>query len=346
VPQPPPEPPESIVLSGFTGVKNTVSAERLGPNDLERAINVDLDDAGQPRRRRGYNQRSSVSHHSLRTVGDRTFVVRNGNLGRLREDYSFLSIVADVGIAPVAYTEVNGEVYFSNTEAAGVIDADDVLLPWGKTDGQNRWVSPVFSPTDTLGAIGGRLLGDPVRATCLESYKGRIYLALGKTLWATELYAYHFVDKTKNYMQFEHEITMLGAVDNGIYVGTTGGLYFIQGILGQFKLSQINSDAVLPGSSVAMPSELVHPQARNQPMPSSVAIVFMSHGGVMAGFDNGTCYNLTNGTIEFPQGVSAASLFRQDSGANTYIAAIDAGGAPSANARIGDYVDAEIVRRF
>lgn len=345
MPQPPPDPPESIVLGSFTGMKNTVSAERLGPNDLERAINVDLDDAGQPRRRRGYTSLSALGHHSLRTLGDRTFVVRDGALGRLREDYSFTSIV-DVGTAPVAYTEVDGTAYFCNAAAAGTIDRDDVLGEWGKTDGQNRWLSPVFSPTDTLGEVGGRLLGDPIRATCLEAYRGRIYLGAGKTLWATELYLYHFVDKTKNYMQFEHELTMLGAVDNGIFVGTEGGLYFIQGVFGQFKLSQISSDAVVRGSAQVVPAELVHPQARNQPMPSGQAIVFMTAGGIVAGFDNGTCYNLTSGTVEFPKGVSAASLFRQDSGANAYVAAIDAGGAPSANARIGDYVDAEIVRRF
>ncbi len=340
-----PEPPESIVMGSFTGMKNTVGAERLAPNELERAINVDLDDAGQPRRRRGYNQLSSVSHHSLRTLGDRTFGVRDGVLGRFREDYSFTSITA-VGIAPVAYTEVDHSVYFCNSAAAGVIGPDDALSPWGSTAGQGRWLSPVLSPTDTLGEIGGRLLGDPVRATCLETYKGRIYLAAGKTLWATELYLYHFVDKTKNYMQFEHEITMLAAVDDGIYVGTEGGLYFLQGILGGFKLTQINGDAVLFGSCQPVPTELVHPQARNQPIPAGMAAVFMSTGGIMAGFDNGTCYNLTSGTMEFPRGVSAASLFRQDSGANAYVAAVDSGGAPSANARIGDYVDAEIVRRF
>jgi hypothetical protein len=49
--------------------------------------------------------------------------------------------------------------------------------------------------------------------------------------------------------------------------------------------------------------------------------------------------------MAFPAGVSAAALFRQDQGANSYIAAVDSAGGPSANARIGDYVDAEI-RRF
>jgi hypothetical protein len=48
----------------------------------------------------------------------------------------------------------------------------------------------------------------------------------------------------------------------------------------------------------------------------------------------------------FPGGLSAAALFRQDSGANHYVAAIDSFGGPSANCRIGDHCEAEIVRRI
>jgi hypothetical protein len=175
-------------------------------------------------------------------------------------------------------------------------------------------------------------------------YKGRIYLATGKTLWATELFRYHYVDRTKNFMQFEHEITLLTAVGDGIYVGTTGGLYFIQGIFGAFKLQQLTAGAVLAGSGVEVPCELAHPQARNQDMPTGLCAVMMSNDGVIAGFDGGTCYNLTSGRVAFPAGVSAAGLFRQDRGANSFVAAVDSAGGPSANARIGDYVDAQIVR--
>lgn len=339
------EPPESIVLGAFTGMKNTIGAERLGPGDLERAINVDLDDAGQLRRRRGYAQIDSSAWHSIRSIAGKVLGVKDGQLGRVREDYNFTSIV-EVGTSPVAYTEVNGEVYFCNNSASGLIRENDSLSAWGQTAGQGLWLSPVMTPTDTLGAVAGKLLGDPIRATALEAFKGRIYLAAEKMLWATELYAYHFVDRTRGFMQFEHDITLVMAVDNGLYVGTTGGLYFIQGVFGQFKLSQINGDFVLPGSGQVVPGDLVHPQARNQPMPTGTAVVFMTSGGILAGFDNGTCYNLTSGTVIFPQGVSAASLFRQDQGANAYLAAVDSGGSPSTNARIGDYVDAEIVRRL
>jgi hypothetical protein len=334
----PEELPESIILGQFTGMKNTVSQERLAPTELERATNVDIDDAGQLRRRRGYDRVIAAPFHSLKSIGGKVFGVRSGMLGRVLTDYSFISIVA-VGDAPVAYTEVNGEVYFCNTMASGVIGLTDVLSAWGQTDGQGLWLSAVTTPTETLGAVRGKLLGDPIKATEIEAYKGRIYLADGKTLWATELFQYHYIDRTRGFMQFEHDITLLMAVDNGIYVGTVGGLYFIQ-----VKLSHIGSDAVLAGSGQYVPAELVHPQARNAPIPTGEAAVFMTNSGIVAGFDGGTCYNLTSGTMAFPAGVSAAALFRQDQGANSYIAAVDSAGGPSANARIGDYVDAEIRR--
>lgn len=342
---PPDELPESIILGSFSGMKNTVSQERLQATELERATNVDIDDSGQLRRRRGYVRKVAADCHSLKTIAGKTLMVRNGTLGRVFDDYSFTGIVG-VGSVPVVYTEVDGEIYFCNAAASGVIKADDSLVPWGNTSGQRLWLSPVIAPTDTLGAVSGQLLGDPIRATCIEAYKGRIYLASGKTLWATELYRYHYVDRTKAFMQFEHDIMLLMAVSDGLYVGTTGGLYFIQGVLSSFKLTQINGDAVLPSSGQFVPSELVHPQARNAPVPTGLAAVFMTTGGIMAGFDGGTCFNLTVGVMVFPGGVSGASLFRQDQGANSYIAAVDSAGGPSANCRIGDYVDAEIVRQL
>jgi hypothetical protein len=343
---PPDQPPESVILGSFKGLKNTVARERLGPNELERAINVDIDDVGQVRRRRGYVRKLTGKWHSIRTFTLKVLGVRDGVLGTLVDGYTFTSLGVFVGSLPLAYTEANGEIYFCNNQASGVVRVDDAVEPWGKTGGQGLWLSPVLDETSTLGPVAGDLLGDPMKGNCIEAYKGRIYIADGKTLWATELYRYHLVNRTRGFMQFEHDITLVMAVDDGLYVGTTGGLYFIKGVFGQFQLSAITSDTVLPGSGQFVPTELVHPQARNAPVPQGVAAVFMTSGGVVAGFDGGTCYNLTIEAVVFPGGVTAAALFRQDSGANHYVAAIDSFGGPAANARIGDYCEAEIVRRI
>lgn len=343
---PPDQPPESIILGAFTGIRNTVSPERLQPNELETAINVDIDDALQARRRRGYDRKDSSSWHSVRgpLVG-KTYGVKAGELGIIRADYSFSTLGVTIGDAPVCYTVVDDDVYLSSRDAAKIIHADETVEEWGATAGQGLWLSPVQTPTDTLGAVAGSLLGDPPKATSVEAYNGRIYLAAEKTLWATELYRYRYVDRTRAFMQFENEITLLRAVQDGLYVGTAGGLYFLNGDrFGAFKLNQKTSAAVLSGSDVMVPTELVHPQAANGPVPAGLALVCMTDDGVVAGFDSGTCYNLTHGRVEFPHGVSAAGLFREDQGVSSYVAAVDSAGGPSANARIGDYVEAEIVR--
>jgi hypothetical protein len=337
--------PDSVVLGAFSGLKNIVAPERLKADELQRATNVDIDDAGQLRRRRGYALSIAGAWHSIKgPLAGKAYGVKDGALGTIRPGPSFYTLGIAVGNAPVCFTEVNDEVYFSSRDASGVITLAETVLPWGNTAGQGAWLSPVYTPTDTLGEVGGTLLGDPPKATQIEAYKGRIYLAEGKTLWATELYRYHYVDRTGGFMQFEHDITLVMSVGDGLYVGTTGGMYFLQGVFGSFKLQQLTTAAVIPGSGVVAPAERVHPQAQNGPVPVSTAIVCLTDDGVLAGFDSGTTFNLTRDHVLLPAGVAAAGLFRQDAGVTSYVAAIDSAGGPSANTRIGDYVDAQIIR--
>lgn len=338
-------PPESVILQQFTGLKNTVSPERLLATELEIAINADIDDTGQLRRRRGFTKRDSANFRSLYdgTPG-KVFGVRDNVLGIIRPDYSFFSLTS-VSDERVSYDTIGPDTYFSSRTHSGIIDGQDNVNPWGTVE-DALWVSPVINPTATMGAISGKLLGPPPLAHDIAYYRGRMYLADDRMLWATEPFLYGLVDKTRTFFQFEDNITMLAAMDDGLYVGTEAGLYFMQGAtLPELKRSIINSDKVYPGSAVWVPTEQVHPDARKGAMPSNQSVVFMTSGGIMAGMDGGQCYNMTQGGMVFPDAISAAGLFREDSGVSTYVAVTDSGGGPSANARIGDFVDAEI-RRF
>jgi hypothetical protein len=75
------------------------------------------------------------------------------------------------------------------------------------------------------------------------------------------------------------------------------------------------------------------------------AVMFMTEDGLIAGFNGGFCRNLTENEMIFPKALNAVPMFRKRDGINQYVVATETGGSPSANARIGDYVDAEIVRR-
>lgn len=338
----PPVPPTSIIVGSFEGVKNTVSEERLKPTELASAVNVDIDDAGQLRRRRGRSRVNSEPHHSLKTLGDMTLVVRSGMLGQLYPNYTFQPFV-EVGPEALSYVRIGDTIYFASEVTSGKV-VNGVPAQWGEA-GAGQWVSPVVRPTETLGAIRGKQLTAPPNATSMEAYKGRIYLANGRVLWATEMYLYDLVDKTKNFMMFEADITMIAAVDDGMYVGTTEELLFIAGTLNEgFKLTHIIASGVVAGSAVLVPYSKAIPQARSGPVPEGSGPMFMTSAGIIVGMNGGNAFNLTQDHMVFPDAVGAAALYREDQGANSYVAVANSGGGPVANARIGDYVDAEIIR--
>lgn len=339
----PPEAPETIVLSGFEGIKNTVDRERLKLTELEVARNVDLDNAGQPRRRRGFALLDTGDYHSIRSMEERILAVRNGELGEIEPGLTFRGFGTQVGSARLTYAEVSDTIYFSSPQVSGKVRGD-IVSSWGATDGAGRWVSPVVLDTDTLGKIYGKVLKAPPLADEIAYYRGRIYLAAGPYLWATELYLYDHVDPSRNFLQFEAPITMLAPVDDGIYVGTEKAVYFLSGSFAKgMPRQKLMSAGAVRGSAIAADSSSINGQDGTAPEGSGV--MFLTAAGICAGMPGGALINRTAGRVEFPGAVEAAALYREDSGATSYVAVTNSGGSPVANARIGDYCDAEIVRR-
>lgn len=335
--------PESIVLGAFEGAKNTVARERLQPGDLMTARNVDIDDAGQARRRRGFTRKALGDHHSVTRVGDIVYGVKDGVLGVVNPDYTFTSLGVDGGAEPVSFTQVGDTVYYTSLDVSGKITGTAVGQ-WGVRGGAGTWVSPVMTPTDTLGAVYGQNLHAPPIASLCEGYNGRIYLAAGRYLWATELYLYDRVDRTRNFFQLESDITVLLAVDTGLYVGTETNLHYLSGALSTgLSLREVLNVGAIPGSAVKVHSSDLRLPLREQPAEGPAGMV-MTARGVYGLTDGGAALPMTRGRVEFPDAQRAAALHREDSGVSSYVAVTNSSGGPSANVRIGDFVDAEIVR--
>ena len=340
----PPEPPESIILGNFKGVRNTVARHRLQPEELEAAINVDIDDTGQVRRRRGYSLKLAGNFHSVRNVGGRILGVKDGLLGTVGTNFTFASLGAPGGAEPLSYAQVGGVTYFSSLDVSGKLE-DGVVSPWGAVS-NDVWVSPVITPTETLGELFGQQLTAPPSAQEIASYKGRLYLAAGRYLWCTELWLYDYIDPSKNFYQFEEDITLLVAMDDGIFVGTEANLWFLNGAPSTgMTRANVLKYGVVRGSATSAPAADVHPNARGGALAESISTIFLTQKGVCAGFNGGEVYDLTRARVEFPLAQSAAVLYREDSGVSSFVAVTDSAGGSTANARIGDFVDAEIVRR-
>lgn len=128
-----------VTLSAFAGIRNTAPAERLHvlpsrdnpTTDLVAAVNVDIDNTGQAKRRAGTSLKRAGAAHSLWAQGDMCLFVTGTTLRRLYPDYSSellaQGLTAD---ARMAYVEVNGRIYWANAHQCGAI-ADGLSRSWG-----------------------------------------------------------------------------------------------------------------------------------------------------------------------------------------------------------------------
>lgn len=369
-------PKDSVEFRKFAGLKNVVDRERLGPDELEIAINVDLDDVGMLHRRQGRRLVNAGNWANLFTTDEGfVFGVCNGSLGKVNPNFSFTAYQG--GFDPsvsISYVQIDKKIYYSCPTQAGIILIDKMtIIPWlGPSIGPHTipdpldpfappipalpdgtwWWSPVVNPTGTLPPVKGKILGPPPNASIIAYYNGRIYLASDRTLWHTELYNYNYVNKTRNFFQFEAPITMVGVVTDGIYVGTEEGLWFMAAAprieghpAGAFKRVRVMDSPVIPGSMVYVPGELANPTqvGLQEDTPVKVSIMFMTAAGYCGGQDGGQCYNFSEDKFIFPAATQASAMYRFQKGIHQYVAVLNSEGTPVAGAaRIGDHLDATL----
>lgn len=135
---------------------------------LREALNVDLSDAGKPRRRAGYTKvYADTLCHSVFTVPGMTVFVANGVLKRLNPDYTVTELQA--GLDPqrfVSYDFVDGVLYWMNGAQAGRVLPSGTAAPW--------WVpGPAGEPLVAASSVGGLDAGSYQVAVTFEDAGGR-----------------------------------------------------------------------------------------------------------------------------------------------------------------------------
>lgn len=113
--------------------------------------------------------------------------------------------------------------------------------------------------TDTYVPTGGALgpqyvgsgLGRPPIGTQIHVWAGIVLVADGNVLWSTRPLQPELCDLTQDFVQLPHPITLVYGVNEGVFVGTTEGMYFLVGTaFGDLKSQSIASGPVTLGSMV------------------------------------------------------------------------------------------------
>lgn len=152
-------------------------------------------------------------------------------------------------------------------------------------------------------------------------YRGRIYIAQGPVVWATRPMDYERIDPRSDYLLFDAPTTLLEAVEDGIYIATTGRTQFMAGAdIAEFQARHVADYGAIPGTSVRVQASQI-----GKGDASGDAILWASERGLCAGFNGGQSRNLTERRVALPQSASGCAVLREVDGQTHYVAAVRAG---------------------
>lgn len=293
-----------IEFGNFRGINNVDDAHNLGLDELTEAPNIDIDNRGKARRRFGNTKKFTPSGalHSMWSNDRICFFVDSTTLKRLFEDYTSSIIRSNVTSLPMDFVDVNEEIYYSSASVNGYI---------------KNGVDVQFSDP------GINYKAKPPHGQHIENYNGRNYITQNHTIWITDAYAYGRVDMRKGFISMKDEITMIKAVDDGIYVSIgdiddRSSVIFLGGSGPEDFTYRVVADyGAIEGTAVKPRSAFIGENGI-----SGTTVMWTSRKGICRGANGGSFENLTAGRYEVPDNRYGAGNFRLRSGLAQYVATL------------------------
>jgi hypothetical protein len=298
------------------------SNPKTGQSAARRIVNLDVTNNHTLIRRSGTTQVVAGECHSLWSPpdSDTGYFVDGTTLYKLYEDQTDDLVI---GLTPgfaVSYAQVADDVFWSNGVQSGIL--------------RGGLMNEAWEPDDTTGPLGQTYMAQ-VKGSIVRHFAGRIYVADGRILWATEPMDYTRVDLMRGFMMLESEITLLEPVSNGIFVGTASeGVRFLSGT--DFKqMRLLNADSLTPvrGSGLSVDGAVFESVGQGA--------AWLTERGWVFGAGDGSTKRLTDKQIALPAYESAASLLREHEGMRQLMS-FAKGGSESAGA--SDSVTSEVIR--
>ncbi len=229
---------------------------------------------------------------------------------------SLIDVPADGGIALTNIQNTSSyatRVYVSPANGDVLYWAHDTHL------GQTTSYVGTHQPGKVLST---QFMVSPSGWTHLENYKGRVYGAVGNALVATQALNYGLTRPATDYILFASDITMIRAVNTGIYVGTPHEVTYLDGgDLKSFKSNPADALPPIPGSGMAVDGALFN--------ASPASVIWLTQRGWVLGSDGGTVKRLTEAQMALPGYTSAAGLYREHDGMRQLLTFVKGGDVAS-----------------
>lgn len=232
-----------LTVRELLGLNNVLPPERIPPGEksfLTTAQNLDIDDAHKGTLRGGYADpvyRAAGTHSLFDYLGVVLFV-EGPDLKRLNPDYSSEIVHSGVGDARMNYVGVPGRIYYTNES---IIEYYDMGL---------QKAVQFVEPNQTYKSImkPGHMI---------EWFQGRLYVARGGELWASDPMAPHQTDTRRGFKQMGGYLTMIRAVQDGLYVSNGDKTFFLSGEFTEMARRTVDEHPCILGTDVRVDGEFV-----------------------------------------------------------------------------------------
>ncbi len=278
-------------IDKFLGIKNTNQSGKWpwkgSSTYFYQADNVEINNDGDMlTKREGYYLLKSGSYSNLWSNEKVSLIVKDGNLYSLDLNTSTLSekFITFVGYSPVTYVEIGTYIFCINKSTFIRLDINGNLISIPSVTKEFKQVMP-----------GGELA---------EWYKGRLYISYGNLLYFSDAGTPWQYDLRKNIFQFEEDISMIVAVNDGLFI-SSDKTYFLSGTSpDKMERKEVVEYKAIRGTSRKIRDIQVGVNKLDE------GILWVSEKGICVGGQGGFFDNLTVSNYVMPEITEGSSAMR------------------------------------
>lgn len=293
-------------ITKLLGINNRSDSVRAHPSSdfkdqgavfLTQGSNIDLDADFMPHRRDGFTLKLSGSYKSVWSNNDIMLAVLNGNLVRLDVDNAgavtlLSTLVVGVGDLDMEYETIDKKAFYTNGVVIGYVEdgvANTLIVP---TVQYKRAMPP------------GQLM---------TYYKNRLYIARDNIIIASDATAVQRYDQRNDAIVFHGKVTMLKAVDDGLFISDNKYTFFYQGTYGKFTEKKLADYSAVIGTAKTAKGIIVGGDFYDS------VVLWKSEKGICVGGNGGKFTNLTEANNNVVTARKGAGLIRRGA-INQYLA--------------------------
>lgn len=196
-------------FSNFIGLNQTTAPDKLAPNELKQADNIEITNEGYLRPRKSLVKIVDGNFSNLYSFDNGLVCTKNSNLIYLDRNLNETLLKPNFSNLRISFKEINNKLYLSNSREIGWVE--------------HQSYHP-FSHTTS------KKLRQPIPpGQLLDYFSGRLLVASHNILYFSDPYDYSVMKVPDNFISFDGIITNMCALRTGIFISTPEKLFFLKG---------------------------------------------------------------------------------------------------------------------